>query len=86
MRAYYYDNKDGLPNDSHDSGRLVDPNVLKNMGVLYWSIPVDSEGKWEAEIDNVAEERGYKNRDVIEPSRATLAEKYDSTVAMFWKE
>ena len=86
MRAFYYDNADGLSTDLHDSGRAVDPEVLKAMGVLYWSIPVDAAGKWEQEVERIAEEREYKNRDVIESSRATLGEKYDGAMAMVWKE
>jgi 1,2-dihydroxy-3-keto-5-methylthiopentene dioxygenase len=86
MRAYYYDNLDGSPTLLHDSGREVDPEVLKAMGVLYWSIPVDAEDKWQEEIDKVAQEREYKNRDVIESSRATMGEKYDGAMAMVWKE
>lgn len=86
MRAYYYDNGAGSPGQLHDSGTEVDTSKLNAIGVLYWSIPVDAEGKWQETIDTVARERAYKNRDVIESSRATLGEKYDNAMAMVWKE
>ena len=86
MRAYYYDNSDGLPTDPHDSGRAVDAAVLKAMGVLYWSIPVDPQGEWEKQVDKIAHDREYKNRDVIQSSRATLGEKYNDAMAAVWKE
>ena len=86
MRAYYYDNETGSPGQLHDSGREVDRATLAAMGVLYWSIPVDPEDKWKETIETVAREREYKNRDVVESSRATLAEKYDNAMAMVWKE
>lgn len=86
MRAYYYDNESGSPSEPHDSGREVDVSILKAMGVLYWSIPVDAEGKWQETIESVARERKYKNRDVVESSRAILGEKYDEVTAKFWKE
>ncbi|GJE95439.1 acireductone dioxygenase [Phanerochaete sordida] len=86
MRAYYYDNRDGDPTLPHDSGRQVEPSVLKSMGVLHWSIPVDQEDKWQEEIDQVAREREYKNRDVIESSRSTLGENYSNAMATVWKE
>ncbi|EKM54371.1 uncharacterized protein PHACADRAFT_258169 [Phanerochaete carnosa HHB-10118-sp] len=86
MRAYYYDNRDGEPTLLHDSGIEVDAAVLKAMGVLYWSIPADPEGKWQEKIGKISREREYKNRDVIESSRSTLGEKLDDAMAMVWKE
>ncbi|KIP04843.1 hypothetical protein PHLGIDRAFT_92895 [Phlebiopsis gigantea 11061_1 CR5-6] len=86
MRAYYYDNEAGSPGQLHDSGREVNTSTLNAMGVLYWSIPIDAEGRWQEAIETVARERTYKNKDVIESSRMTLGEKYDSAMAMVWKE
>jgi len=86
MRAYYYDNRDGEPTLPHDSGREVEPAALKAMGVLHWSIPADPKGKWQEEIDKVAREREYKNRDVIESGRSTLGERYGDAMAVVWKE
>lgn len=86
MRAYYYDNLDGHPTLPHDSGHSVAASVLASMGVLHWLIPVDNQGEWEQEIDAVAREREYKNRDVIESSRKTLGDQYDDAMAKVWKE
>lgn len=86
MRAYYFDNEDGSPSELHDSGKEVDLSTLKAMGVIYWTITVDPEGKWKEEIEAVAQEREYKNRDVIESSRSTLGERYDGAMSAVWKE
>lgn len=87
MRAYYYDNLDGSPSLAHDSGKSVDEAALKALGILYWAIPVDEEtGHWHKQIDEVAREREYKNRDIAQPSREALGEKYDATMSVFWKE
>lgn len=86
MRAYYYDNRDGEPTLPHDSGNPVHLDVLQAVGVLYWSIPVDAEGRWLEEINKVARKREYKNRDVVESSRSTLGKGYDDAMAVVWKE
>ena len=56
------------------------------MGVLHWFIPIDPQGKWKEGIETVAREREYKNRDVVESSRAVLGERYDDAMATVWKE
>ena len=56
------------------------------MGVLYWSVPVDAEGKWKQEIEKVAHEREYKNSDIVASSRETMGEKFEGAMAMVWKE
>ena len=63
MRAYYYDDLPGDQRLLHDSGVEVPVEILKSLGVSYWSIPVDE--KTDEKIDQVAKERDYKNRDVI---------------------
>ncbi len=76
MRAYYFDN---LPTDqrlphSYDPPQLVSEEALKAAGVLYWQIPIDGQDQWVEEINAVARNRGYKNRDTIDVSRAGLGE------------
>ena len=86
MHAYYYDNIPGDQRLLHDSGRPVSSEVLKSIGVLHWNIPIDEEGKWESRIDQVARERGYKNRDVITVTKEGLGDAYESKIKMFFEE
>lgn len=79
MRAYYHDNANGAETGLHDSGRAVTGDDLKDSGILYWHIPVDGAGKWEAEIEGIAQRREYKNRDVKESSRAILGDAFDAS-------
>ncbi|KAH7882081.1 1,2-dihydroxy-3-keto-5-methylthiopentene dioxygenase [Phlebopus sp. FC_14] len=85
MRAYYFD---GLPGDQrllHDSGKPVGDEVLKSIGVLHWHIPVSPTGEHE-EIDAVAKERGYRNRDVIAITKEGLGDLYESKLKSFYEE
>ena len=73
MRAYYYDN---IPEDQrlpHDyvPSRVVSEETLKKLNVSYWHIPVEG---YEPKVDAVAKERGYKNRDMINVSKAGMGE------------
>jgi 1,2-dihydroxy-3-keto-5-methylthiopentene dioxygenase len=73
MRAYYFDNLPGdqrLPHDYLPS-QPVSIDTLKAIGVRFWSIPVDGH---EAKIDEIANEQGYKNRDVINVTKAGLGD------------
>jgi 1,2-dihydroxy-3-keto-5-methylthiopentene dioxygenase len=45
----------------HDSGNAYSAADLDKLGIVYRSIPIDAEGKWQGEIDMFAKERGYKN-------------------------
>lgn len=73
MRAYYYDNLPGdqrLPHDCIPS-RPVSDQTLDSINVKYWHIPVEGH---EAKIDAVAKERNYKNRDIINVSKAGMGD------------
>jgi 1,2-dihydroxy-3-keto-5-methylthiopentene dioxygenase len=73
MRSYYYDNLPGdqrLPHDYVPS-RPVPPEKLTKLGINYWSIPVEGH---EAEVNAVAKERDYKNRDVINVSKEGMGD------------
>ena len=73
MRAYYYDNIPGdqrLPHDYVPS-RPVSPETLQAIRVEYWAIPV---GGHESRINEIARERRYKHRDVINISKEAMAE------------
>jgi 1,2-dihydroxy-3-keto-5-methylthiopentene dioxygenase len=86
MRAYYYDNVPGDQRLLHDSGRPVSAEELRAIDVASWKIPIDDEGKWQARIDEVAQERGYKNRDVINVTKAGLGDAYEAKIKMFFEE
>lgn len=85
MRAYYYDSQPGNSTMPHES-TPVDQAALDAMGVLYFHIPIDSEGKWEAEVQRIATERGYKNRDVVESGRELMGGGYEAAMTRVWKE
>lgn len=73
MRAYYFDNLPGdqrLPHDCVPS-RPVSEETLRKIKVNYWQIPVDN---YEQEVEKIAKERGYKNRDTINVTKEGLGE------------
>jgi 1,2-dihydroxy-3-keto-5-methylthiopentene dioxygenase len=73
MRAYYFDNLPGdqrLPHDYVPS-RPVDPAKLTSLNVRFWTIPVQGH---ETKIDEIAKERGYRNRDTINVSKEGMGE------------
>ncbi|KAH8083296.1 Acireductone dioxygenase ARD family [Cristinia sonorae] len=86
MRAFYHDNIGGDQFALHDSGRSVSEEELKASGVLYWHIPVEEDREWEREIDDIAQRRDYKNRDVKESSRAILGDDWEAGVKMVYEE
>ncbi|KAI0641609.1 1,2-dihydroxy-3-keto-5-methylthiopentene dioxygenase [Trametes meyenii] len=86
MRAYYFDNVPGNQRLPHDSGRGVALETLAALGVLYWRIPVDAPGGWEAKIDAIAEERRYSSRDVVVASRESFGEAFEEKTTMFFNE
>ncbi|KAI0278454.1 Acireductone dioxygenase [Russula brevipes] len=86
MRAYYFDNIPGDQRLQHDSGRSADSSHLRKLGVLHWTIPVDSPGGWESEINEIAERQGYKNRDIINVTKEGLGDLYESKLKSFFEE
>ena len=83
MRAYYFDNIPGDQRLAHDSGKPVSADTLKSFGVLHWSIPVED---WEPQINAVAAQREYKNRDIINVTKAGLGDAYESKIKTFFEE
>ena len=86
MRAYYFDNIPGDQRLPHDSGRLIDPNYLPKLGVRYWTVPLDTVGGYEAEIDRIAKQQGYKNRDVCNVTKEGLGDLYETKLKAFFDE
>ncbi|KAJ6456991.1 Acireductone dioxygenase ARD family [Mycena vitilis] len=87
MRAYYFDNVPGDQRLAHDyiPSRPVPLPTLSALGVHFWPIPVDSPD-WEASVNAIAKERGYKNRDTIDVSRAGMGAVYEEKIRGFFEE
>ncbi|KAH9952380.1 Acireductone dioxygenase [Russula dissimulans] len=86
MRAYYFDNLLGDQRLQHDSGNSTDLAYLRGLGVLHWTVPLDNPGGWEIEIDRIAEQHNYKNRDIINISKEGLGDLYESKLRSFFEE
>lgn len=86
MRAYYFDNIPGDQRLLHDSGKSVSEQTLESIGVLHWSIPIDEAGTWEQQINQVAKERDYKNRDTINVTKEGLGDLYETKIKGFFEE
>jgi 1,2-dihydroxy-3-keto-5-methylthiopentene dioxygenase len=73
MRAYYFDNLPGdqrLPHDCFPS-RPVSLETLQRIKVTHWHIPVENH---EHEVEIIAKQRGYKNRDTINVTKEGLGD------------
>ncbi|KAG5928594.1 hypothetical protein E4U42_000358 [Claviceps africana] len=80
MKAYLYDNLPGDQRLPHDSGRSVDVEALGKLGVLYYHLPNLQD------VDKLATDRGYKNRDEVIVSPEKMGEAYDDKVRTFFCE
>jgi 1,2-dihydroxy-3-keto-5-methylthiopentene dioxygenase len=70
----------GDQREPHDSGRTVTPDYLAKLGVLYYRISnVD-------DVDKLASDRSYKNRDVITVSPEKMGDVYEEKVKSFFSE
>ena len=69
----------GDQREAHDSGRPVDPAYLEKLGVLYYNLPSLDD------VNVLAKERDYKNRDEITVSPTTLPN-YEEKVKGFFHE
>jgi len=79
MKAYYFDNLPGDQRLPHDSSRPVSPEHLSKLGIIHHNTPNI------ADVDAIAAERSYKNRDTIEISPSTLPD-YENKVKNFFHE
>ncbi|KAJ3942561.1 1,2-dihydroxy-3-keto-5-methylthiopentene dioxygenase [Colletotrichum fioriniae] len=80
MKAYWYDGLDGDQRLAHDSGKEVTVEDLKKLGVFYHQIP-DLDG-----VNQLASDRGYRNRDEIVVSPEKMGEIYEEKVKSFFHE
>ncbi|KAJ7648040.1 Acireductone dioxygenase ARD family [Roridomyces roridus] len=83
MRAYYFDNIPGDQRLPHDSTRPVAPETLAALKVSSWAIPVEGH---EEKLNAIARERGYKNRDTIDVSKAGMGPIYEDKIKGFFQE
>lgn len=82
---YYHDNKDTPENftDDHDSGVAVLPEKLLSIGVFYRKIDEPEQ------LEQIAKQRDYKNRDQISLNLASFnndLDAYNAKMAQFYKE
>jgi len=80
MRAYWFDNQPGDQRLPHNSGRDVDPEYLAKLGIKHFNYPSVED------VNKLATERGYKNRDEITISPTTMGDAYEEKVKMFFNE
>ncbi|KJZ70810.1 1,2-dihydroxy-3-keto-5-methylthiopentene dioxygenase [Hirsutella minnesotensis 3608] len=80
MKAYFFDNNPGDQRLAHDSGRPVSVSELAKLGVLYYYLP-SMDG-----VNDLATERGYKNRDEVKVSPDTMGAAYEEKVKTFFHE
>ncbi|KAI9492818.1 Acireductone dioxygenase ARD family [Zychaea mexicana] len=84
MRAYIYDTADTSDQrEAHDTGINKSVEDLKRIGVLYWrfSGPTALD-----DLNALAKERDYKNRDQIVVSPEVMGDVYEEKVKMFFAE
>ena len=74
------DNPQGDQRLPHDSRREVSAAYLSELGVLYYHIPS------ETDVDKLASERHYKNRDMITVSPEKMGAIYEEKVKSFFHE
>ncbi|BFZ54629.1 1,2-dihydroxy-3-keto-5-methylthiopentene dioxygenase [Savitreella phatthalungensis] len=86
MKAYYYAGE-GDQRLAHQ-GDLVPFDKLASLGVLVWQlqdVAGGAEGRL-AKVNEIAAERGYKNRDEITVSPTAMGDVYEDKVKMFFNE
>lgn len=64
----------------HDSGETVSTEELQALGVLYFRFEDASD------VDKLALERGYKNRDEVTVSPSAMGSSYEDKVKLFFNE
>ncbi|CAI4211427.1 unnamed protein product [Parascedosporium putredinis] len=80
MKAYIFDDAPGDPRLAHDSGREIDEQTLAALGVKYYHLE-DIGG-----VDELANSRGYKNRDEVTISPQAMGSAFEDKIQMFFCE
>ncbi|KAJ2157500.1 1,2-dihydroxy-3-keto-5-methylthiopentene dioxygenase [Coemansia sp. RSA 552] len=84
MRAYFYDNSSADQRELHDSGQAVSEAQLREIGVEYRRLEGSQASKL-AQVEELCQERSYKNRDEINISPALLPG-YEEKIKTFFTE
>lgn len=81
MRAYIYSEDPNIPpQEEHASNESVSIDQLNQLGVLYWSIEsID-------QVNSLAIERDYKNRDQLVCSPQAMGDIYQEKLGIFFEE
>lgn len=83
VKVYIHDNKDYLDYRApHNSGMELSLNELAKLGVIYKYCAN------EGEVDKIARERQYKNRDVVDIHKGSFNSEteFNEKLAMFYQE
>ncbi|SCV99441.1 LAFE_0A03246g1_1 [Lachancea fermentati] len=81
VEIYYHDGDDAVDfRQPHNSGEPVPEQHLAEIGVFYRFCPTQDQ------VDAVAKERGYKNRDVVAISESTMGEALLPKLQAFYAE
>ena len=56
---------------------------LRDLDLRYWSVPTEN---WEPEIEKIAIENNYKNRDFVNCSKEGLGDRYELMLEKFFDE
>lgn len=78
VRLLYY--AQGDQRDAHDSGREVPKEYLDKLGIDAYNFSDV------ADVNRIAAERGYKNRDEITISKDAMGDAYEGKLKMFFDE
>lgn len=70
----------GDQREAHDSGRAVSADALAQLGIIYKNCPSLDD------VNAIAAERSYKNRDEITVSPQVMGDVYEQKVKMFFDE
>jgi len=90
MKAYWFNEESYAQNPdqklphTYSPERIVSSEELRRLDLRYWSIPIE-EG-WEPQIEKVATENNYKNRDTINCTKEGLGDRYESMLKSFFEE
>ncbi|SCV05959.1 LANO_0H18954g1_1 [Lachancea nothofagi CBS 11611] len=81
VEAYYHDNDESVDfREPHNSGETVSIDQLANIGVIYKPCPT------EAQMNDVAIERNYRNRDRVSISSESLGDALWPKLQAFYAE
>ncbi|KAJ3111051.1 1,2-dihydroxy-3-keto-5-methylthiopentene dioxygenase [Physocladia obscura] len=86
ISAWRYNESDEDQRELHQftPNREVPVSELVELGILYWNVDVTGPLYLE-KVDTISHERGYKNKDIIDISKATLPN-FEEKIKTFFEE